>query len=189
MGFQQTHPPETRELAKTMFESGARLVAIVARVGAPRSTVRYWAKTDGWVRPDKPEESRPPRARKARPRGRGERLEHMQRAYDELLDATLWQQRLVIALPNATPPEIERLERETRRLNQLWTILSRQQPLLKAEQVSAQPSRRPHADVSDPPDHGALLEEVARRFDAFDAAEPAAGTLEDADPGATPGVS
>lgn len=185
MLFQRKHPQTTREQARQMFEDGAPFAVIGRALDVPPRTLRNWAETEGWERPEGIATTTPAiqnparRARTARPKDR-------QRAFDETWGVVLRQLAIVLALPGATLGEMTRFEGEMRRLMLLVGLLTKLAPLLKGARPS-RPVKEVCPDVPDPPDHGALLEAVARRFDAFDAAKRAAGPSRHAEPRGTAG--
>lgn len=187
MLFQRKWPQETRDRGRRLYEAGAPFPLVGRDIEVPTRTVRDWAEADGWRRSEQPfpaaasaTKARARRRRAGRPKAR-------QHAYDQTWELVLRQHEVVLGLPSTTPIELARFECEMRRLTLLITLLAKLAPLVKVG-APLQP-KEIRSDGSHSVDPGALLEEVARRFDAFCAAEQVAGLPEDADPGAAPGVS
>lgn len=190
MLFQRRWPDALRERGRTMFTAGASLALVARELGVPLRTVRHWAATEGWERADETEASdeKPP-APKPPARQRRAGLKERKQLFDRTWALVLQQHETVLALPRATPLELARFETGMRRLTLLVALLAKLAPLLRD---AAPPKRvkevRP--DVPHPVEpSGALLEAVARRFEAFDAAERVAGAPQDAESRRRAGVS
>jgi len=184
MRLQRKWGQERRDQARRLFEAGAALRVIAREIAVPAGTVHSWAKTEGWQRDATPVAATPA-APPARPRRVGPR--QRQQAFDRTWDLVLRQHGRVLALPCATPVELARFEAEMRRLMLLVGLLTKLAPLLPP--LTPRPAKEGRPDVSHPADHGALLEEIARRFDAFAAAEQDGGVPEHARAGPAPGLS
>lgn len=185
--FARKWPQAMRDRARDLHAAGVSFVAIGRELQVPPRTVRGWAEEEGWPSLDAAAATARPAAALRRRRLRVTRPEERQAALDRTWDLVLREHALVLELPATNAVELARFECEMRRLTLLVGLLAKLAPLVKTG--PAPPTTEVPSDVCDPIDLGPLLEEVARRFEAFDAGEPPAAVPGEPASVAAPGVS